>query len=102
MNPVPCPCCRAPNATGPACRRCKADLSPLFALEARRDFLLADARRLAADGRFADALDAADEAAALRSGGDARSLRAALLLLTGDFSAAWKAADPRAAGGRFN
>jgi Flp pilus assembly protein TadD len=99
---IPCPCCRASNAAGPACRRCKADLSPLFALEARRDFLLADARRLAADGRFADALTVADEAASLRSGDDARTLRAALLLLTGDFPAAWKAADPRAAGGRFD
>ena len=27
--PVPCPCCKAANDTGPGCRRCKADLSLL-------------------------------------------------------------------------
>src|SRR5262249_17865113 len=31
-----CPVCKAENAQGPACRRCKADLSLLFAVEARR------------------------------------------------------------------
>ena len=36
-----CPACKADNAQGPACRRCKADLSPLWALEARREALLA-------------------------------------------------------------
>ena len=28
-----CPCCKANNDSGPACRRCKADLSLLFAFE---------------------------------------------------------------------
>ena len=31
-----CPVCKAENAQGPNCRRCKADLSLLFALEDRR------------------------------------------------------------------
>jgi hypothetical protein len=30
---VACPCCRAVNESGPACRRCKADLGLLFALD---------------------------------------------------------------------
>lgn len=89
MTPIPCPCCRAANDAGPACRRCKADLSPLFALEARREFLLADAQQLAGDGRFADALTRVNEAETLRWGDDVRRLRAAVLLLAGDFPAAW-------------
>ena len=42
--PIPCPCCRASNDTGPACRRCKADLALLFALEANRAEHFAAAR----------------------------------------------------------
>ena len=87
--PLPCPCCRASNDTGPACRRCKADLSLLFALEGHRDSLLADAKHLAAQGRFADALASVDEADALRHGDDTRRLRAAVLLLNRDFPAAF-------------
>jgi hypothetical protein len=90
MNSIACPCCRASNDTGPACRRCKADLSLLFALEENREALLADARRLAAQGRFADALTSVDEAESLRRGDDCRRLRATLLLLTRDFPAAFK------------
>ena len=40
MNIV-CPCCKAANDAGPACRRCKADLTLLFQLEADRERLLA-------------------------------------------------------------
>jgi hypothetical protein len=88
--PLPCPCCRASNDAGPACRRCKADLSLLFALEENRDALLTAARRLAAQGRFADALRSVDEADSLRRGDDCRRLRAAFLLLSRDFPAAFK------------
>ena len=69
--PLTCPCCRAANDAGPACRRCKADLSLLFAVDRQRLTRLADARRLAADGHLADALAAADDALALRRGPDA-------------------------------
>jgi hypothetical protein len=99
---LPCPCCRAVNDAGPACRRCKADLSLLFALEEQRECLLAAAKRQAAQGRFADALDAVGEAEDLRRGDDVRRLRAALHLLNRDFpaalacySAAGKSADRR-------
>jgi hypothetical protein len=89
-RPITCPCCRAANDAGPACRRCKADLSLLFDLNARRESLLAGSKRLAADGRIADALAAAAEAEALRRGDDTRRLLAALHLLNRDFPAAWR------------
>jgi hypothetical protein len=100
--PLPCPCCRASNDAGPACRRCKADLSLLFSVASQRDSLVADARRHARAGRFADALRALDSAAGLRAGPDLARLRAAVLLLSRDFpaavacySAAGKSADRR-------
>lgn len=97
---IPCPCCRAMNDAGPACRRCKADLSLLFALEEHRDQLLAEARRLAADGRVGDALAVVGEAEAIRAGDDARRLRAALHLLNRDFPAAFACYSAGASGGR--
>jgi hypothetical protein len=99
---IPCPCCRAANDAGPACRRCKADLSLLFAVEEQRDRHLAEAKQLAAEGRVADALSAVDDAESLRRGDDVLRLRAALHLLNRDFnsalayySAAGKSADRR-------
>lgn len=86
--PINCPCCRAANDIGPACRRCKADLALLFALEDRRDRHLADARRLAAQGRFVDALSSLDAANDLRRGDDVARLRAAVHVLNRDFAAA--------------
>ena len=55
MAVMRCPVCKAENAQGPACRRCKADLSLLFALEERRAWALAEARRLLAAGRVDEA-----------------------------------------------
>ena len=89
--PVPCPCCKAANDAGPNCRRCKADLSLLFAVDAQRAATLDDARRLAAEGRFAEALAAVDRAAQLRRGADVLRLRAAVLLLSRDFAGALRA-----------
>jgi len=90
-QPFPCPCCRASNDAGPACRRCKADLSLLFAVAEQRSSLVAEAQSFAAEGKFADALRSLEEADALRSGDDVRQLRAAVLLAAGDFAAAWGA-----------
>src|SRR5262249_46077673 len=56
--PVSCPCCKASNDVGPNCRRCKADLSLLFAVEARRTTAIAETRQLAANSRFPEALAA--------------------------------------------
>lgn len=86
MPSVTCPCCRAANAAGPNCRRCTADLSLLFRLEADREALLAAAGRRLADGQPAEDLIA--QADALRPGPDVRRLRAVASLLAGDFAAA--------------
>jgi hypothetical protein len=86
--PITCPCCRAANAAGPACRRCKADLVLLFDLDARRDTLLAAARSAAAAGDLPAALEAAAEAAQIRRGSDSSQLLAALHLLNRDFASA--------------
>ena len=85
---VNCPCCKAVNDTGPACRRCKADLTTLFVVVARRDQLIAEAKRLGPsdpDG----ALEKLDEAEAYQAGTDLHRLRAAVHLLNRDFPAAW-------------
>jgi hypothetical protein len=87
-----CPCCRASNETA-TCRRCRADLSLLAAVEARRAFHLVSAQRFAADGRADEALAHADRAAELRGGTDVVQLRAALLLMRGDYAGAIAAYD---------
>ena len=84
-----CPVCRAENPTGPACRRCRADLSLLAAVEARRDFHLSRARTSIAEQRFDVAQDDLDQAEQLRAGADVHRLRACLHLSAGDFPAAW-------------
>jgi methylphosphotriester-DNA--protein-cysteine methyltransferase len=86
---LPCPCCRAANDAGPACRRCRADLSLLFALRDQRERLLARAADALTQGDGPAALKLAGEAAAIRDGDDARTVRAAAALLTRDFAAAW-------------
>lgn len=84
-----CPACRAANDAGPNCRRCKADLALLVAVEDRRDFLLADARRAASEGRLVEAEDSITQADGLRHGADVKQLLAAVRLLRGDFAGAW-------------
>jgi Flp pilus assembly protein TadD len=83
-----CPVCRAENAAGPICRRCRADLSLLAAVEARRDHHLAAARTAVADSRFDDAVEELVRAAELRHGSDIHRLRACAFLLAGDFASA--------------
>jgi len=91
--PVPCPCCKASNDTGPACRRCRADLSLLFAVEGERASLVAAARTLAAESRLSESLAALDRAAQLRRTDDVLRLRAAVFLLARDFAGALRAYD---------
>lgn len=88
MTPIPCPCCRASNTAGPNCRRCTADLSLLFRLEADRDALLAAAGRRLADGHAADAGPLLAHAESLRPGPDVQRLRAVASLFAGDFATA--------------
>ncbi len=82
---IACPCCRASNETA-TCRRCKADLALLIAVETRRQYLLDAARISLSEGRIADA--ELDEAAGLRDGEDAAQLRALAALLKGDYTGA--------------
>jgi hypothetical protein len=89
-DPSTCPVCRARVESGPSCRRCKADLSLLFALEARRDAALAAAGRMLAADRPDEALALARGAERLRRGDDARRLIAAAHLLCRDFAEAWR------------
>ncbi|MFI5337882.1 MAG: hypothetical protein ACHQ5A_13925 [Opitutales bacterium] len=88
-EPVTCPVCRARVEVGPQCRRCKADLGLLFALEARRDAVLAAARQALSTGRAQEAIALAEGAEQLRRGSDARRLIAAAHLWLRDFRAAW-------------
>src|SRR4051794_10723474 len=87
---IRCPACRADNERGPACRRCKADLSLLFSLETRREALLARARTDGAAGRWQDAYSAASEADALRRDEASLRLVAVAALFCRDFHQAWR------------
>ena len=83
-----CPICKANNDTGPACRRCKADLSMLFDLEAHRTSCLATAQARLGDEASRAAARQADE---IRHGRDAQQLLALASLLRGDHAQAWQA-----------
>jgi hypothetical protein len=85
-----CPVCKADNAAGPACRRCKADLSLLFALEQRREGLLTEARAAVAAQAGRLALLAALEADSLRRDEESLRLVALAALLCRDFHLAWR------------
>ncbi len=82
-----CPCCRASNESA-TCRRCKADLSLLVAVEARRGYLIESARFALAEGRGESAKSNLIEAAGLRAGDDLAPLRALASLLNGDYAGA--------------
>ena len=79
---IPCPCCKAAN-TAATCRRCRADLSLLFAAEATREYHVTLARRFAAELRASESLNHLQSAAVIRPGTDLGELRAAVLLLAG-------------------
>jgi hypothetical protein len=89
--PIRCPVCKADNAAGPACRRCKADLGMLFGLEDQRAALLAETSRAAERESFEQALEFAHAANDLRQGADAQRWLAVLNLLTDRFGEAWQA-----------
>jgi hypothetical protein len=90
MALISCPLCKAENAQGPACRRCKADLSMLFRLEEQRAWTFAEAQRLLAAGRVAEANSWAQMADWLRSDEESLRLFALTRLLTRDFHGAWR------------
>jgi hypothetical protein len=85
-----CPVCKAENAQGPICRRCKADLSLLFALEAKRARAISEARAALTDGRWDEARSQAKRADHLRHDDESKELLAVTALLCGDFYEAWR------------
>jgi hypothetical protein len=85
-----CPVCKAENARGPQCRRCKADLGLLFELEEQRGRALACARQALARGHGPEARAAAARADWLRSDEESRRLLAAAYLLGRDYARAWQ------------
>jgi hypothetical protein len=85
-----CPVCKADNLQGPQCRRCKADLALLFALEDQRRRTLTEARRCLERGQWSDAAHHAATADWLRANEDTQRLLALAHLLAGDFAEAWQ------------
>ena len=86
-----CPVCRAANdAAATACRRCKADLTLVVAVEARRAGLLGEAKSALAAGDCDAALRHLASAEAVRGGVDVERLKAAAHLANRDFPAAWR------------
>src|SRR5437868_2616949 len=85
-----CPACRAQNDTGPQCRRCRADLSLLFTLEAQREQFLARAYQSAARGRWQQAFAIGASVDTLRRDVDSQRLLALSSLMCGDFHGAWQ------------
>lgn len=85
-----CPVCRADNTQPPHCRRCRADLTLLFALEEERQHAMTTARACLARGQLPRALDLARGAAALRRGDDTERLLAVIHLMRHDFHEAWR------------
>ena len=84
-----CPVCKADNNAMPQCRRCKADLSLLVALEQRRDRMLGEARSLLGRGEYKAALAEATRADGLRRDEESQRLLALARLVNRDFAEAW-------------
>jgi hypothetical protein len=85
-----CPVCKAGNAQGPQCRRCKADLSLLFALEEQRRRVLTEARLSLRRGEWQAAVEHTETADWLRDDDESRRLMATVHLLNKDFVTAWQ------------
>lgn len=85
-----CPVCKADDPQGPRCRRCKADLSALVALEKQRRRALDAAYACAVSGQWRRCLAIALGIDALRRDEESRRLVAAAQLLNRDFAVAWQ------------
>jgi hypothetical protein len=87
---IRCPVCKADNMTGPACRRCKADLSLVFALEEQRASAMHAARSALARRHYGEAHRAARLADHLRRDEASRRIVAVTALLCRDHAEAWR------------
>jgi hypothetical protein len=85
-----CPVCKAENSQGPQCRRCKADLSALFALEGQRAQALAAAGQGLLSRQIEPAFRLAQHADWLRRDESSLRLLALAALLQRDFAQAWR------------
>jgi hypothetical protein len=85
-----CPVCRAENGLDDCCRRCRADLSLLVALESQRRYYLAQAARAANLLQGAETVRHAMAAHELRRGEDSRRLLALGSLFQRNFSLVWR------------
>ncbi len=87
-----CPVCGARRGPGPACRRCRGDLSLLLAVEARAEAALRAALDGYRSGCFRLATARSREAVRLEARPDHLRLLAASALRAGDFALAVAAA----------
>jgi hypothetical protein len=85
-----CPVCRAEVDHRPQCRRCRADLSLLVALEEQRQGALREANQALAAGDGPQLLAAASRAHLLRQDEESARLVALAYLLCRDFASAWQ------------
>jgi hypothetical protein len=76
-----CPVCKADNAEGPLCRRCRADLALLFEAERQRAWCLTQARRNLREGNNVDAFCHALRVNQIRGDVESRRLVAVTSLL---------------------
>jgi Flp pilus assembly protein TadD len=83
-----CPVCRADNDQEATCRRCKADLELLVALERQRAQALAEAGRAAARGDGGEALRHVHAAHGLRADEDSWRALAVAYVLAGRYGEA--------------
>jgi hypothetical protein len=86
-----CPVCNADNSQGPLCRRCRADLTLLFGLEAQQARLLLQARAALRTGDALRAEQMAASAAEEHDTSEVRQLLALCRLWRRDFAGAWSA-----------
>src|SRR5215475_14276910 len=86
-----CPICQAIVEQGPTCRRCKADLSLIIALDRQRQRLLQDARLKAVEGNLGEAHTLAAVSQTLHPTAEGYRILALCHLLRRDFAKAWKA-----------
>jgi hypothetical protein len=85
-----CIVCKAQLDEGPHCRRCRADLSLLFALQQQRDRAVQMAYHAIAQGCLKRALALALGADALQHDETSNRVLAIIHLLRRDFPNAWK------------
>lgn len=85
-----CPVCKAENTQGPLCRRCKADLALLWALEDQRRAALTETKQCLVAGRWTEAIEHAEACDWMRSDPESRRLIAVAHLLHRDFCRAWQ------------